>query len=239
MKKDTLMGFFLKNTYSKLLAVLLFFFFAAPFLPQRDKGTPLFTVLFFGSVILALKAIGMKRRVYYFSILSGLVVLCVEVTLNYAPQINKYLQGMFFLVIGFTYALFLAMAVFLIAKRLFSASSVNIDTIQGAVAVYLLLGFLGMVMYSILAAMDGHSFAFLVSGEPANFFYYSFVTMTTIGYGDIVPMSRLAQTLSCAQAVTGQMFIAIIIARLVGLQITAANERARHNHEREKNEEKS
>jgi hypothetical protein len=55
--------------------------------------------------------------------------------------------------------------------------------------------------------------------EPSHFIYYSFVTMSTLGYGDITPISNSARSLSLLEAVVGQLYIAVLIARLVGMHI--------------------
>jgi hypothetical protein len=50
-------------------------------------------------------------------------------------------------------------------------------------------------------------------------FYYSFVTLTTLGYGDITPLSRVARSLAIGEALTGQLYLAVLIARLIGLEM--------------------
>jgi hypothetical protein len=58
--------------------------------------------------------------------------------------------------------------------------------------------------------------------DPSHFIYYSFVTMSTLGYGDITPISNPARSLSLLEAVVGQLYIAILIAKLVGMHIAQA-----------------
>jgi voltage-gated potassium channel Kch len=53
--------------------------------------------------------------------------------------------------------------------------------------------------------------------------YYSFVTLTTLGYGDIVPVSRVARMLAVGEAVTGQLYLTVLVARLVALQVGVSN----------------
>jgi len=80
----------------------------------------------------------------------------------------------------------------------------------------------GAFNFGLLAAQAGDSAA---RGALHFFTYYSLVTLSTLGYGDITPLSPFARSLSALEAITGQLFIAITIARLVGTHI--AQKRAR------------
>ena len=111
------------------------------------------------------------------------------------------------------------MSTVFMAGKLYSSREVSGDTIKGAVSVYLLIGLLWTLFYMTVDRFDPGAFSMSVSGEKLNLFYYSFVTMTTLGYGDIVPVNRLARNMAVIQAVLGQMYIAILVARLVGLHI--------------------
>jgi hypothetical protein len=61
-------------------------------------------------------------------------------------------------------------------------------------------------------------------GEPTAVLYFSFATLTTLGYGDIVPVSAIARTLATLEAITGQLYLAVLVARLVGLHIAESLE---------------
>ncbi len=61
-----------------------------------------------------------------------------------------------------------------------------------------------------------------VQGEFSDMIYYSFVTMTTLGYGDITPVSRMAKNLALLEAVWGQTYLAVLVARLVGLHLSSS-----------------
>jgi Ion channel len=92
--------------------------------------------------------------------------------------------------------------------------------IQGAVAVYLLFGLAWASAYEWTALTHPDSF----NGSPASgasWIYYSFVTLTTMGYGDITPVHPVARSLAAAEALTGQLYIAILISRLVALEIAS------------------
>jgi hypothetical protein len=93
------------------------------------------------------------------------------------------------------------------------------DRISGAIVLYLLLGLIAAFAYSALSLLDSGAFSKLPTGEGDvyDWLYFSFVTLTTVGYGDITPLSRGARALAMLEALVGQLFPAIIIARFVSL----------------------
>jgi hypothetical protein len=127
---------------------------------------------------------------------------------------------------------FLSYAVILILKFLFLSRRVSSDMICASLCVYLLLGLLYAIAYSLFSYLDPTAFVFSFAengesdvmrfGGERTFIaiYYSFVTMSTLGYGDIVPTSSLARTCAALQAVVGQLYLAVLVARLVGLHIS-------------------
>ena len=128
--------------------------------------------------------------------------------------------------------LFLSYVIFIILKHLFEIDRVTFDTICASLCVYLILGLLFSIVYSLIEILEPGSFAFSLSdnieegkmrfGGAQSIFalYYSFVTMTTLGYGDIVPASASARMLAAIQALMGQLYLVVLVARLVGLHIS-------------------
>jgi hypothetical protein len=112
----------------------------------------------------------------------------------------------------------------LLARRVFAPGRVNVHRVQGAVAVYLLAGLVfGQIFQLIALASPG---AFLMLGHPASYEqitphlnYYSFVALTTLGFGDITPVHPLAKSFTLLAAVFGTLYPAILIGRLVSQQI--------------------
>jgi hypothetical protein len=105
------------------------------------------------------------------------------------------------------------------------AREVNRDVIQAAVVVYFLVAFLWVYLYRSVALLNPEAFNWSLAetslaDQRYTLVYFSFVTITTLGYGDISPASNMARSLSILEAVIGQLYIAIIIARLVGIQIS-------------------
>jgi len=108
----------------------------------------------------------------------------------------------------------------IVAARVFKGGeAVTFDRVMGAVVLYLLLGIAWAAAYEIVAIYVANAF---VGGDihargPARWMYFSFVTLTTVGYGDITPVAPAARSLAVIEALLGQLYPAIILARLVSL----------------------
>ena len=126
--------------------------------------------------------------------------------------------------------LFLAFLIWRILKDVFSGQRITSEQVFGAVCAYLLIGFLFANIYGFIDLADRDAFAvsdalnaeLIVERDQQNFSiysYFSFVTMSTLGYGDIAPVSPVARSFAWIQAVLGQLYLAITIAALVGIHI--------------------
>ncbi|MGA7873222.1 MAG: ion channel [Candidatus Binatus sp.] len=126
--------------------------------------------------------------------------------------------------------LFLAVTVIALVSRLFIVRSVTLDTISAAICSYLLMGVAFAYAFAVVELLNPGSFsAALFQRQPGSvaplvaslqsFLYYSFVCLTTTGFGDISPISEGARILSVMEAVFGQLYMAILIARLVSLEV--------------------
>ena len=125
--------------------------------------------------------------------------------------------------------LFLAFVAAMILRAVLTQGSISADSIFGAICAYLILGLAWGSLYAVLEVSKPGSFQ--ASGEIAEalkaeetrgsvLVYYSFVTMTTVGYGDITPVSPPARTLSWLEAMMGQFYIAVLVAFLVGIKVS-------------------
>ena len=108
---------------------------------------------------------------------------------------------------------------FVVLVQAFRAGPINVHRIQGAVAAYLLLGLAWALAYETVAlvATGAFSFAGPAEGERGRFIYFSFVTLSTLGYGDVIPVHPVARSLAVTEALTGQLYPAILLGRLVSL----------------------
>jgi voltage-gated potassium channel len=109
----------------------------------------------------------------------------------------------------------------MIFQDIMKAKRISSNEIYGAISVYLLIGvFFGMI-YQIVLVFDPHAFNF----NPTNFknltpsdgdiFYYSLITLSTVGYGDVSPVAPIARSISMIEAILGVMYMATMIARFV------------------------
>lgn len=119
-------------------------------------------------------------------------------------------------------AVFFGVLAWLITARVFRSGGINIYRIYGAVAVYMLLGIFWGELYVMTYLLDPSSFYFDPStqrGEPpiSELIYFSFTTLTTLGLGDIVPVDPIARSMVTFEALVGQLYPAVLLARLVTL----------------------
>ncbi len=101
------------------------------------------------------------------------------------------------------------------------AGPVTFHRLLGAVAAYLLLGIIWAYAYELVALLRPPAFSGAVNlaDGPRAFYYFSFVTLTTVGYGDVLPVHPAARSLAMLEAVTGPLYLAILVARLVSLAV--------------------
>ena len=119
---------------------------------------------------------------------------------------------------------FLGMLAVIVLFQVFREGPITIQRISGAVVVYLLLGLMWALAYQLIELQQPGSFNFADApaiGDTlsARLVYFSFVTLTTLGYGDITAVSPVARTLAMLEAAIGQLFPAILIARLVSMEL--------------------
>ncbi len=125
-----------------------------------------------------------------------------------------------------SYSSFICLAIIAIGSHIFTQTRVNANVMSGGISIFLLLGFLWFSLYNFIFAIDPVAFEGLSSvleikrESDYQLFYYSFTTLTTLGYGDIVPVNKFAMTLATSEAMVGLIYPAIFISRLVGLYDT-------------------
>ncbi|MEK6249708.1 MAG: ion channel [Planctomycetales bacterium] len=208
------------NMLSLLIALLLMLMivpiFEHYFFDRIIMNTSLTIILVFGVV-------GSSRTPFLFPF--GAITATIAIAISWTTMlinvpwlfvVNCVLQSMFFA----------TMAGFIL-HRVLTRHLATFQSLFGAVCVYLLLGLAWAMLYWGLERIDSESLSFErqitvdldnTEGEVTAFsqlVYFSFVTMSTLGYGDIYPETPIAQTLTWMQSVTGQFYLAILVARLM------------------------
>lgn len=119
------------------------------------------------------------------------------------------------------YIIMIGFIIMFMTRRIFSEKLVTGDTIKGGISVYLLMTSWWQLVYYLIFILDPDAFKFFGGGEQhqVEFLYYSVTTMTSVGFGDILPRSYPARVFSMLQAIVGQLYIGIFVARLIGLHV--------------------
>ena len=173
-----------------------------------------FTDIFFACALMSgLHAVsGQTRQLRFALLLAGAIIILV--TLHYTLKI----QALDRLQLALS-AVFLMQMLVMIWIHIEKENEVTIDLIMASACAYILLGLVWAYAYYLLEIFHPNSFKASenMSDDIWNFYYYSFVTLTTMGYGDILGITKSARALSILEAITGQLYLAIMISRLVGL----------------------
>lgn len=220
-----LIGVVRSSRYGLLLATLAAIVVLAPPIADATHG-PLFIGVIFVALILACAVAVSHRRVTQRRMLAlALVVILADTSLALDPAKPLVLA------VGGLRSAFLAFATAAILVHVVRAERVTHDTILGGICVYLLLGLLFHSLFGMVEVIEPGSFrrgdvavsefanADRAHGRYPALVYYSFVTLSTVGYGDITPTWSLPQSLSAAEAVVGQLYLAILVASLVGMRL--------------------
>lgn len=214
------------HTYSYLLGVITIYLLTTPFLPSLKRLAWVDDYLLAAVLLAALYNISGDRRHLVVGLLLGLPAIATRLVAAY-PAV-WFPTSMTLAAIS-TFA-FLAYLILRIMKDVLWGQRPTGERIMGAIVAYLLIGLLWSLIYGFIEFLDPGSFSIpegmlaRVGARPAEtplslFAYFSFVTLATLGYGDITPIGAAARTFSSFEAVVGQLFIAITIARLVGLRV--------------------
>jgi len=167
-------------------------------------------LLFFGVVLLALRTVGENRRMATLTI--GVAVIGSIAAGAAALTHTAAGDGLADLWKG----LILLLTAVLIVRRVLQRPTITVQSIYGALSAYLIVGLMFAAFYG--ATQHLHSGHFFANGQPdttQTFQYFSFTTLTTLGYGDFVAADNGGRALAVIEALSGQIFLATLVARLV------------------------
>lgn len=213
---------------AQFLAALILLLVVAPFVDSFKNGEDIDGALFMLVLFSGVLAVGRSRRTL---VLALVLVLPVIVSLWFSHFRPDLLPPEVHNVAGLIFICFLE---FRLLKFIFSARQVNSDVLCAGISGYLLLGLLWMSAYRLVSLVNPNpgdaahpaAFAFSVGTPPTgpiqifDAYYFSFITLSTVGYGDITPLSHPARSLAMMEAMTGTLYMAVLISRLVALYST-------------------
>jgi hypothetical protein len=203
----------------QLLAVLTLLLLANPF-AQHTVGFVVLDVLFLVAMISAVVACSDRRS----RLVIGLsLILLVQAASWYRAFNDIYAVSTIYSTLSIV---FFGYVTALVLRDVFSRSTVSADTICGALSAYLLLGVTWAFGYALLEHLFPGSIVGLRSGEAGagygQYLSYSFVTLTTLGYGNVVPGNAQADVIASFEAIVGQIYLTVLVARLVALNLISA-----------------
>jgi hypothetical protein len=199
-----------------LIAVVLLFV-VSPFVELIPGGNLIETVLITLVLVMGVLAVGRRRRTLVVAVILALPAFIGKWVNHFRPD---WVPTEVFLVTGLLFVIFVVAHLLGFILR---APRVNSEVLCAGISTYLLLGLSWSFAYLLVAQLAPDAF-FLNNGTTtghslhgADAFYFSLITLSTVGYGDIIPVSNVARMLAAMEAITGSLFVAVFIARLVAL----------------------
>lgn len=208
-----------------LLPSLLLLFILFPFLETSAFGNVIRDIITSAVLLLGMSAVTQNRQTQIIAVIIASLAIIFNWADHFTIDIHVIIAGFFF------NGLFLIFIAWLLLFNVLKEKRVTIDTINRSVCVYFLIGLFFAFIYALIEQLCPGSFNGLKDASQighgivsvAELAYYSFSTMTSTGFGDILPRSSLARSISVLEAILGQLYIAILIARLVGMHIGRSN----------------
>jgi hypothetical protein len=216
----------LSGRFTGLTIVLLVLTVSSIAIGQTDLREVIVGVTFTALLVLAIRIVGQRLRVATISL-----VIPTLISHWIAHLSDSSIHRIVALGLATAFLVFLTLVIMF---AVFRDETVTFDTIFGAVCAYLLLGGTWGTAYALLVVISPDSLSVSAGlahasgwGEPIAAFtpvlqYYSFTTLATLGYGDVSPLSPGARALSVMEGLAGQLYLAVLVARLVGIHTARA-----------------
>lgn len=213
-----------RANFRLLLALQLVLLLAYPLAVGQRHGLAIVNGLLMVVLLSGVYAVSERRAL---AVLLGIAALLLAgnhwlaffTGLGWAGVLADVLGGLFFSLVGWA-----------LLSRLLTEPEVQVDTIVGAISVYLLVGFAFAFLHSATAQLAPEAYAAFLptdslasdqrGGEFFEMLYFSLVTLSTLGFGDLVPVHPVARVLSVIEVIFGQIYLTVLVARLVGLHIS-------------------
>ena len=203
-----------KNLLVLLIFLAIHIFVAIP-LGQKSTITKIIAFVFYLFVLVAgLKFIA-RNRIFTVILITALISVVLLST-------NLFTDAAWISSVNSLASIaFSSLLVWIVLSKTFSEGPINIYRIQGSIVGYLLFGLIFAQIYELIFLVVGDAgFKGLTSGDEKEFLYFSLTTLTTTGYGDISPAVPLSRSIANIESFIGQLYPAILIARLVSMEFS-------------------
>jgi hypothetical protein len=208
----------------QLLIALAVLLISAPFVEELEGGHLILSALFSLVLLAGVFAVADRKRTLAIAVVLAVPAITARWINQFRPDL---VHPAVFLVCAL---LLLAFVIANLLRFTLRASVVTVEVLCASISAYLMLGLMWTVAYWLVDQMTpGGAFSFNTSRGAQSMngftgFYFSFITLSTVGYGDITPVSRVARWLAAMEAITGLLYVAVLIARLVSLYSTAKSD---------------
>jgi voltage-gated potassium channel len=203
-----------QSNFIYLFAGLLAMLAAEPLVEAVSPHSGIVQLTFTLALVFGVWSLHESRR--WFPLGLALTGLAIVTSALYAYNRNEFVQVANLFIIATFCAVTIAIAFQQVVMR---PGEVTVNRLMGGLCIYLLLGTLWAIFYAFVEYFVPNAFSYPSSAGRdilSEFLYFSFVTLTTLGYGDVAPVHPVARTLSYLEAVVGQLYIAVLIGTLVG-----------------------
>lgn len=203
-----------RSSGRQLLGILVALFIVFPFLDAASWGDTVFNWCFSAVLLSALLAVGGGRRTV---LVIGLLLLAPTLALRWLPREVLLLSDSSLSLAS--HGVFVGFVCVQLLRYVLRTPKVDAEVLAASVSIYLLLGWLWTFLFRLCALIQPHSISVASPDGPSlyNMFYFSFSTLTTLGYGDILPVSRQARMLAILETTCGVLYLTVLVARLVSL----------------------
>src|SRR5213083_1949176 len=205
----------------QLLIALGLSFIWAPFVEEIEGGELIVSGMFSLVLLAGVVAVTDSKRILVIAIVLAIPAIAGRWMNHFRPDL---IPPAVFLVAGL---ILIAFVVGNLLRFVLRAPSVNTEVLCASISAYLMLGLMWTMAYWLVDQLTpGGAFSFNTNVGTRSMsgftgFYFSFITLSTVGYGDITPVSRVARMLAAMEAMTGLLYVAVLIARLVSLYSSA------------------
>ena len=211
-----------KNNFSYLFFSLIIFLFSASVMVNFSEsiGEDIFSILAMIMFIVSLKSLNTERT-WKWSLYTLIIFFVLFTTLEKIFAYHIYVYLVLLTLLVFFIGSFMASV-----KQILFIGDVDRNKIIGSLTLYILLGLIWTIIYLLLLAIDPKAFSGIetVTNLKQIFSlmaYYSFITLTTVGYGDITPANHVAQFFAYMEAIAGVFYMAIVVSSLISLRLSA------------------